>query len=175
MAERYPGMPLPPRIPALMATATKYLLPEVNASLRLMSFHQTGTIRCRKQGLVIVISKAGQSKGPSVLKALERCASGADLPWILEICFGEPFRALSAGRRLFSSKPSAPRLVGVRRIPVLHPRPENRRTAMLVLSFSSVPAEQQGPLLQRLLKDSDADVRALARLQLVRVTPHERT
>ena len=106
-----------------------------------------------------------------VIRALARCVSEADAPWVLAYCFdaaGE--RQRQEGIALVCALPhkvTAARIV----LECRSQRVELRRAA--VQAVSVLPVAQQEPLSHRLVRDGDSSVRAYARYQLGRMGSSE--
>lgn len=109
-----------------------------------------------------------------VLRALERCAGASDADWVASYIFDKPAAAGSINAIYLLRSLPWPSWFGRVRSECSHPDPKRRRLAALVLSFSAVPVSEQFPVLQQLRRDTDENVRALARLQLERLQESRR-
>lgn len=106
-----------------------------------------------------------------LVAALMACAGSEDADWVAPLLFEQPFAPGSSDLAPLLRALPWPRWIERVTAECAHPLAPRRRLAATVLGFSAVPADRLRPLLAPLLADPDADVAALARFQMARLSP----
>ena len=101
-----------------------------------------------------------------LVKALMRCCGAGDAEWVAECIFEHAFVEGSHDVTFLLRSLPWPSWIDRVKAESEHPVWKRRKLATDVLAWSAVPAGLQAPLWRRLLDDSDANVRGMARLNL---------